>query len=189
MSLNRIDYQRVPGQSRHRFLSGQTILLHGEDHLLLTSIEMASELYRRFYYRDIEAIIVRPARGRTWGNIAFVIAMLPIVSFMVLAAGSSFAPVTYALVVPLAALIILTILHNVHGAHCRTVLQTRVQTANLTSLNRIRHTEKAIAFIAEHAWTAQAEQADPTPTAVGGPQTDTAEEPPDAANGLETPTP
>src|SRR4051794_34386591 len=40
----------------------------GDDHLLLVSSSFAVESYRRFYYHDIEAFIIRPTNARrTWG--------------------------------------------------------------------------------------------------------------------------
>ncbi len=74
------EYQKLPGRGRRNegFVSVvrlQSKLWLGEDHLLCVDSQGYSEDYKRFYYRDIQAIIIRKTRGQqivllVWGILA-----------------------------------------------------------------------------------------------------------------------
>jgi hypothetical protein len=63
-------YQRLPGT---RIISAgtRTSLWLAPDHLLALERTVGSERYRRFYLRDIEAVIVRRTSRRAILNIVF----------------------------------------------------------------------------------------------------------------------
>ena len=53
----------------------------GADHLITAETTMASEEYRRFYYRDIQAIVIRKT---AWHHVFSLLSGLPAVLFMIL---------------------------------------------------------------------------------------------------------
>jgi len=60
MEQDRERYRRLPGR-RRGFLFGSSVWL-GSDHLLLVKSARFREEYKRFYFRDIQAIVVAKAR-------------------------------------------------------------------------------------------------------------------------------
>ena len=52
-----VPYRRLPGRGRTPL--GSHSLWIGEDHLLLVELRGFTETYRRFYFRDVQAIILR----------------------------------------------------------------------------------------------------------------------------------
>jgi hypothetical protein len=114
----------------------------GEDHLLLVSSSFAVERYRRFYYQDIEAFIIRPTTARrTWS----IICAFGVVIFagIALAAGRQAAPVDRTMVTVLCAIpalmfLIALIFHLAMGPTCRTFLQMRTGLERIPTANRLR---------------------------------------------------
>ncbi len=112
----------------------RTKLYLGADHLLLIEQFILVERYRRFYFRDIQAITTtRSARwivlGVLWGFLALLTALL----FMV------HHPVTLIFGTLFTALFGLAFLHNLlSGPTCIVRIQTAVQTHRFPPLERMR---------------------------------------------------
>jgi len=70
------EYQRLPGAGTRRqglisVWSTRSRLYVGKDHLLCVDSQLIAEDYKRFYYRDIQAIIVRLSNRRNIWSAAF----------------------------------------------------------------------------------------------------------------------
>jgi hypothetical protein len=74
MEQNRERYRKLPGR-RRGFLFGSSVWL-GSDHLLLVKSARFREEYKRFYFRDVQAIVVAKARRFHISTRAAVIAAL-----------------------------------------------------------------------------------------------------------------
>lgn len=163
MPLTRKAYTVVPGQSRRRgFLGGRTILLYAEEHLLLVTAEMATEHYRRFYFRDIEAIVACRTRERTWINLFLLLCSALTGWGMAMALRSETPPLAAVPAVILALFLLGMLINSLSGSRCRVTLQTRVQKVSLPSLQRIAQLRKALACIEPLIWAAQSASAEAT---------------------------
>jgi hypothetical protein len=121
----------------------RTKLYLGADHLLLVEQLILFERYKRFYFRDVQAITVaQSARwivlGTIWGFLGLVAAL----SFMVhhpLAVGAgAFFTVLFGF----------AFVHNlILGPTCVVRLRTAVQTHRVAPLERIRHFRQRMATI------------------------------------------
>lgn len=104
----------------------------GKEHLLYVYNKRFEEEYKRFYYKDIQAIIIhKNNRARTWNIIFGILA------------------VTFALwrteLLPLTGFFLLLMLINwLRGPTCVCTLQTAVSKEELPSLSRLRNAEKAV---------------------------------------------
>ena len=155
-SLTHKDYQRVPGQIRvRRSLGGSSRLVSAADHLMLVTCEMATEHYRRFYYRDIEAFIIRPTRERALYNIvlSLLISLLGLWTGM---AVTGYEPEIAAIPIFIAIpIVIIMLVVTLGGTRCKVLIQTRVQTVEIPSLGRLRKLPKALEYIEERINLAQ----------------------------------
>ena len=111
----------------------------GADHLL--SVEGASyyEEYKRYYFRDIQAIFTHPtARRAIWNGI---LSALLIMHLLVLAwfgaSATTLVIVAFILGVPL-------VVNNLLGPACRVYLRTAVQVDELASLSRVRRASRVL---------------------------------------------
>jgi hypothetical protein len=141
-----IKYERFPGRSMG-FATRATLWL-GPDHLLLVHEGMTGENYRRFFFRDIEAIVVRRSdRGRTAG---IALGLLALVNLLPLFAIGSPAQSTRGLAwlalgsALWAALLLVSL---ARGPTCETRIRTAVQDDVVPSLGRRRIAERVIARI------------------------------------------
>src|SRR5207247_848529 len=83
------EYHRLPGTGRRRqgFVSASAIrsrIWLGKAHLLCVDSMVFSEDYKRFYFRDIQAVVIRrTSRGKIWngvfGGLAALIGLIAIV--------------------------------------------------------------------------------------------------------------
>jgi hypothetical protein len=143
-------YQRLPGRGRryHGFLGvggvNRCKLWLGSDHLLLVENAYFQEDYKRFYYRDIQAFIIRKtwhyaARNYTVGALAVLCLLSAMLSGSWLLAGLG--------VIFMAALGV-----NVwQGPTCACHIRTAVQQEELPSLCRLKNAERAIAMVQARA--------------------------------------
>jgi hypothetical protein len=118
----------------------------GRDHLLNVDSSYFAEKYRRFYFRDIQAITIRKTgRRRIWN---LVLALLLLFSFglaardLSTALSDGFASPVLAVWFSILAMALLA--NNLLGPSCTVYLRTAVQTEELPSLNRIRRTRKVL---------------------------------------------
>jgi len=139
------EYERLTrARPRAKFAvisSGQSSLWLGKDHLLCIDTSGYTENYKRFYYRDIQALIVRKTERYKWWGIAT----------GVMAAGClSAAALTNEVVLKyilgiVGGLFGLFFMINLGlGPTCNCQLQTAVQIEELPSLNRLRRWRKAM---------------------------------------------
>jgi FtsH-binding integral membrane protein len=168
MSRSQREYQRLPG--RGRTLLGSSTLWLGPDHLLAVDGRGYSETYRRFYYRDIQAI----ASGRTsrW------LAMASLLGLAVAAVGWGFFATSSELrwiwAIPAVPLLLLFILNLLYGPTCVCRITTAAQTVRLPSLTRASRARRAFDRIRarveaeQGAWAGEAPIAGPPEPAAEG---------------------
>jgi hypothetical protein len=148
------DYQRLarPRLRRQRFLAvvaTRASLWLGKDHLLVIDSTGYTEEYKRFYFRDIQAIAVVATRRRAMWNIAFAVMLVPalagLISELTRPEPTSALAVTLGIFSGLLAIPLL--INNLSGPACRSYLRTAVQTEELPPLNRIRRAQRILARI------------------------------------------
>jgi hypothetical protein len=143
-------YQKTPAHW-HGLLSGASLWL-GSDHFLVVRNMRFSEEYRRYYYRDIQALQLRPAR-RLWfpswvaGVLVALVILAIAFSFWYRAVSSG----CVASLLPFLALIAYRSLAQ--GCACHVV--TAVATDELAALRQMSPARKVIRAIAERAVAAQ----------------------------------
>lgn len=136
-------------------------LWQGPDHLLFVASSMLGERYKRFYYADIQAIVIHKTAAWTgWGIVFLVFSGL-----FGLAAVEISDPAGRAVMGAIAGVfIILLAIHAALGATCRCVLRTAVQTEELPSLKRVRNADKVLARIRPLIESAQRQEIPETQT-------------------------
>lgn len=125
-------YQRLPGKKKG-FIIGRHTLWRSTDHLLHIYARWGVEDYKRFYFKDIQAISTcKTGVGRIQNIIIGALAGL----FGIFALTSGGAWSLFHTII--AAVILLILMINVFkGPTCETVLMTAVQTEKLYSLHRL----------------------------------------------------
>jgi hypothetical protein len=149
--------RRLPGRSMRNF--GWSFQRHqlwlADTHVLYREIFGYREDVKRFYFRDIQAIVCTPTS--TWETCSWLSAALLV--FLAICGGffaylGAMVPFTIAWV--LATLALMILLGNlVLGPSCSTTLYTAAAEAPLYSLGRKRSAEKAIARISARVQDAQ----------------------------------
>ena len=153
-------YQKLPGRGvRHKpwyalcFLA-PIILLGitrcrlwlGLDHLLAVDCTISSEEYRRFYFRDIEAVIIRRTAARQVWNWVLIALILLTAGPFVLAwrsEGSGGLLITAMIIAAFWGIFLLV--NSLRGATCKTHIRTAVQIEELPSLGRLPVARKVLA--------------------------------------------
>jgi hypothetical protein len=141
-------YRRLPGRGRKTsgFISvGTTIntIWLASDHLLLReSVYGLSESYKRFYFRDIQALIIR--RSPVWIGWISVLTALSLIFFFVwgVTGWQSWGWPFFS-----ALFFVLTMVQLARGPSCVTYLVTAVQRELLGSLNRLRKARRALKIL------------------------------------------
>ena len=145
------EYQRLPGRGTqvdgNRWLAVTRALCTvwmAHDHLLLISRTGFTETYKRFYFRDIQAVIIRKT---TTAFVCNIILMILALAFILLAASLSdtTARIIWALIGAFFALLALASIWR--GPSCVTHIKTAVQTEHLAAWHRMRATRKGMAMI------------------------------------------
>lgn len=151
-------YKRLPGRSVRLF--GGDSLWIADDHILSVDSARFTEHYRRFYFRDIQAIALqmRKATGFAMGDPVVLAAAL---GFAVFSGVSG----NYAVAVLLLLMAVAYGLARALRRTCTAWIQTAVSVEKLPSLRRVRPSMEALAIIEERVRAAQAgltvPQADP----------------------------
>jgi hypothetical protein len=116
------------------------------DHLLAVDSSMAAESYRRFYFRDIEAFVVRRTSARQNWNVFFLImGLLTAGPFFLLWLNGGDGGFLFAAICIAVFWGVLALLNTLRGPTCQTHIRTAVQLEQLPSLGRLRVAEKVIA--------------------------------------------
>lgn len=147
MEKEQIKYRRLPGTRRAhvRF----TRLFLGPDHLLMIETTGYVENYKRFYFRDIQAIAIRKTRHAFIGNCC--LGALLLLEVAALLAYFSSPDQEIAILIPLLFVTVTTavglIVNALAGTSCICHIRTAVQTERLAPLNRVRKAKKALAAL------------------------------------------
>lgn len=147
MSEPAVKYKKLPGRGFRT--DGTWIALSrtfcrlwlGPDHLLLVDRQGYTETYKRFYFRDIQAVVIRKTnRAAMWNGILGV--------FTILFGGWSLAVdnvpgrVVLWIIAGIFAFFLLTNFFG--GPTCQTQIKTAVQTEQLPPWNRLRTARKGL---------------------------------------------
>jgi len=137
-------------------MAGRWSLWKGEDHLLSVQHTYYSEEYTRFYYRDIQAVIIRKTKMGMIikGILIFLVLLCPLLYLIdslkfFLITGLFFG--------------ILLIIDLIRGATCECSLQTAVQKRRLHAIDRVKSARKLIRIIGPMIEEAQPVEAPTTP--------------------------
>jgi hypothetical protein len=142
-----MSYRRLPGNSP-RLSFHRSSLWQGEDHLLLVKKRGYAEEYKRFYYRDIQAIIfTRTNREILNSAILAIFAVFPILLFLagLVRHWSKAALISWGAIAGF--LFLLLVVNRLQGPTCRAEIQTAVQIEMVTSLARVSAARKTMALI------------------------------------------
>ena len=126
----------------------------GPDHLLSVDSSGYSETYKRFYFKDIQAITLYRTKRLQWWNVTVgFFALVFIIAVVLLAPGPS-APWTANDIAGasvlggiIGLLVLLLSINLISGPTCKTFLRTAVQIEALPSLCRVRKTRRILAKI------------------------------------------
>lgn len=144
-------YQRLPGKGRSATaaISTRHRLWLGPDHLLAVANHGYSEEYKRFYFKDIQTILVRKTRAGAIWNAAFgawATAFLTLILLGLYQSWPQIYIVSLAVYGIVPALVCLAV-NTAKGPTCATYLRTAVQTERLYALGRQRPARRAMARI------------------------------------------
>jgi hypothetical protein len=126
-------------RARRLRLRKRTSLWLGEDHFLHLVERSYSEEYRRFYFKDVQSIIVCETSGRMITNVVFSILIAG--TFLLFRMVAS---VNVSAAIALVAFGLPVIINTLRGTACKVYLKTRVQREELSSLDRIRRAENVM---------------------------------------------
>ena len=153
-ALTTSTYRRLPGRTAwFRFGASRapsSSLWLGPDHLLKIERSASRETYKRFFYRDIQSILVQDTNRR---RILTAILACPVVIAIALLLGQvGIVWVFSLLLVPFAALLLVNL---ALGATSDAVLVTAVGTERLSSLSRLSKAQEAVKLISDEVEKAQ----------------------------------
>ena len=139
------EYRRLPGR-RLLSLWGTDSLWLGKDHILSIKKRGYTEEYRRFYFGDVQAILVnQTVEGTVWTIVLGIItaALIVVQGFAWLVWEWEFeALILWGVLVFLFAAMLLT--NILKGSTCKAFIRTAVQMDPLPSLHRVRTARKMI---------------------------------------------
>ncbi len=115
----------------------------GKDHLLLVEQVGFTESYKRFYFRDIQAIIIRKTAAAAITSAVLGIIALGLLAWALAVNGGG----RIALLILCGAFAVLTLLNVWPGSSCVTHIKTSVQTERVAAWNHLRAARKAMARI------------------------------------------
>lgn len=147
-------YRRLPGKKRGLF-SRNTLWLSA-DHLLSISNRGYSEDYKRFYFQDIQAVVLH--KTETWKLWTLVFGTLTLFYALVLLGWrlwkwDEIIPIVVSIFgIPMLLLLIVNLLR---GPSCECYLRTAVQAEPLPSLHRVRPALRAIRMLREQVESVQ----------------------------------
>jgi hypothetical protein len=123
--------------------TGRSSLWLGKDHLLCIDTTGYTETYKRFYFRDIQAIVLRKTdRWKYWNLILGGITALFALIALTWGRSEVVAAWFFGIVAGLFGLAL--VLNLAFGSTCVVFLRTAVQTEQLPSLSRLRRARKVL---------------------------------------------
>ncbi len=148
MAPKKKTYQRLPGRA-FSLIAAQK-LWQASDHLLWVETAMFQERYKRFYYQDIQALVLcRTNHHLAWSFLWGAFALL----FGIVAMSVSGTPYVSATLVIV--FLLLLAMNLAMGPGCQVRLQTAVQVQQLKCLRRVRTANRAMDRILALIETAQ----------------------------------
>ena len=148
--MSEIHYQRLArARARSTFavaFQSRASLWLGPDHLLCVDSSGYSETYKRFYFRDIQAVTMQESKRRTVWNV--ILAVPVVVSLAGLLTNLSSTPMNNAAAIVwliFSVIFLVPLLtNNIFGTTCVCHLRTAVQIEELPSLCRVRKTRRVL---------------------------------------------
>ena len=135
-------YQKLPGVGGRGLQ--RVRLWQGPDHILLVASSALGERYKRFYFADIQSIVIR----KTAAWLAWMIVLLVLVGIFALCVFEISEPEGRGVVAGIGAVfLIILAIHAAFGPTCECRIRTAVQTEELASLKRVRTANKVLARI------------------------------------------
>jgi hypothetical protein len=113
----------------------------GEDHLLMVKVNGYTETYKRFYYRDIQALITQRTKD---GMIVNIVLGSCLFLALICALASETIEVRVVFLVLAGIMGLITLINVLSGTSCKCFVRTAVQVEQLPPLNRLRRARKAI---------------------------------------------
>jgi len=147
------EYHRLPG--KHKDLVGNSYhLWYARDHLLSVSYRFGEEYYKRFYYKDIQTIIIRKTvmgkiQNGIMGGMALFFSIMAFFTGNIGAGEFGIGAVIFG-ILALATTLLLLINTLLHGPTCESHIQTAVQKEKLKSLKFLKKAIKAANMIKKH---------------------------------------
>jgi len=139
----------------------------GRDHLLIVEVSGYTERYRRFFFRDMQALVMSGTRRRMWGRVGFGLFLSLIgVIFFAGALTSSTESFRWFVVVGLCLSVFpfMGLIQNeLRGPGALVTLVTAVQTTPLPGITRWRRAELLLAELKPLVEAAEARAAAPAP--------------------------
>ena len=139
------EYQRLTrARPRSRFAvvsSGNSSLWLGKDHVLCIDTSGYNESYKRFYFRDIQALVIRKTERQKWS--ALIVAVLAI-GFFLPAALSTEVILKYVFGGIAGFFVLVLLIDLALGPSSAGQIRTAVQIEDLPSLNRLRRARKVL---------------------------------------------
>jgi hypothetical protein len=138
--MSRSPYRRLTWKRRN--LTGYTQAWLGTDHLLLVNATNYTERYQRFFFSDIEAIVVTEMSSRI---VQGVLALLALACVFLHLQYRFYVGWTF--LVPSGIFVLALGVDFMRGPRCRCVVQTAVSRERLKSVDRVRTARKLIAML------------------------------------------
>ncbi len=138
-------YRKLSGAAN---LAGYSNLFLAQDHLLLVHATNFNERYKRFFFKDIQAVILKKTvAGKVWNIIWACLASI----FAVITIASE----TPFLWIIAGVFVAILIVNCLFGPTCSVHIKTAVQLEKLDALARMRKADKALAIIKDRVQEAQ----------------------------------
>ena len=112
----------------------------GPDHLLAVKSRWVTENYKRFYYRDIQAIIIRGIEH--WKTISIILGSISTVFFLLMLVQDGGWAIFFGVIFGL--FLIVFLYYLIWGANCESYIKTAVQIERLPAIYRLRTSSRAM---------------------------------------------
>ena len=142
-------YRRLPGKRRLPLWSDSLWL--GPDHMLAVKSKWVTENYKRFYYRDIQAIIIRGIDH--WKTISIILGSVSAIFFLFMLVQDGGWAIFFGVVSGL--FLPLFLYYLIWGANCESYIKTAVQIERLPALYRLKTSKRAMNILLERIDGAQ----------------------------------
>jgi hypothetical protein len=137
------EYRRIPGRS-WLTVAGRHSLWLGDDHVLSVWNYYVIEEYKRFYFRDIQALwISRTSRRRSLGLVFGGL----VAFFLLIVWVTRSSPLVIFPAFPLLVFSSLFVINWARGPSCECWVQTAVQTERLVCLRRMKTAQRALQLL------------------------------------------